>query len=141
MGRDTLTLLSRREAALLLLAGAAAPARAQERIDYSEVTSLDIAARWAADGRLARILLFPSELGGEDVPPNVSYVPPSALPRRAAAIEALSEEAEQGLIDRMDVRPDYAGRSFVPTRLRFAASHSATGHRFARVVEIWTPPA
>ncbi|HYI47326.1 MAG TPA: hypothetical protein VEX35_02575 [Allosphingosinicella sp.] len=133
--------LSRREAVGLLLAGWAAPAIAQARPDYSEVTSLEIAARWAADGRLARILLFPAELGGEDVPPNVSYVPPAILPLRTRAIEELGARAQEGLIDRMNVNPDYAGRSFVPVRLRFDAGHSSTRHRFERVIEIWSPPA
>ncbi len=122
-----------------MLACAGTPAFAQARPNYNEVTSLAIAARWAADGRLARILLFPSELGGEDIPPNVSYIPPTALPARTAAIEALIAETERGLIDQMDVNPEYTGNSFVPVRLRFSAHHTATGHRLDRVVEIWSP--
>ena len=106
-------------------------------MDFGDVRSRERAEQLAAEGRLARILLFPAEFGGEDVPANVTFVPPAILPIREELIGTLTRFIEEGLIDRMTVSPEYRGDSFVPARLRFDATHSSRPGSFHPVIEIW----
>ena len=43
--------------------------------DFSEVDSLAKAQQLYRDGKLEKLYLFPLDLGGEDIPQNVVYVP------------------------------------------------------------------
>ena len=79
-------------------------------MDFSDVSSREQAERLVGEGRLARILLFPAEFGGEDIPPNVTFVPPAVAPIREALIGTLTRFIEEGLIDRMTVSPEYQRR-------------------------------
>ncbi len=107
------------------------------RPDYSQVTSLAAARALAAEGKLVKILLFPAELGGEDVPENVAYIPPYAAEARQLVIGTLRRFLADGLIDKLEVVPEYRGKSYVPTKLVMHATHSKTPGSIHPTVEIW----
>ncbi len=107
------------------------------RPDYSQVTSLAAARALAAEGKLVKILLFPAELGGQDVPENVAYIPPYAAEARQLVIGTLRRFLADGLIDKLEVVPEYRGKSYVPTKLVMHATHSKTPGSIHPTVEIW----
>lgn len=128
--------------ALLLAAPlcfAAGQVQAEKRItpDFSSVRSLAAANRLAAQGRLVKVLLFPAELGGQDVPENVSYIPPEADEARRSVIGVIRRMMQEGKVNRMTVTPTYKGDSFVPATIQFKASHSRKGGSFEPTIEVW----
>ena len=106
--------------------------------DYSHVKTLKAAQALAKDGNLTGILLFPAELGGEDVPQNIVYVPPQAAEARTLIIGTLRRFVSEGLIDKLTVTPEYRGNSFIPSRIVFHAIDSHGKHgAFDPTVEVW----
>ena len=130
-------------AGLLLAASPATPSAAaqEDRVDnapdFSAVTTKAAAARLAREGRLVKIHLFPTELGGPDDPANIGYITPEAADARDRIIGTLRRFADEGLIDRMEVEPDYRGTSHIPTRIRFKAWQSKGGPPIEMVLEVW----
>lgn len=79
--------------------------------------------RLIASGSLVTALLLPCELGGEEVPQNVVYVPPETLAAQRPIIERIEHSVSQGLVTELDVRPEYRGDSLVPFRIFYQATH------------------
>jgi hypothetical protein len=106
--------------------------------DYSHVKTLAAAKALAKEGKLTGILLFPAELGGEDVSQNTVYVSPQAAEARDLVVGTLRRFVREGLIDRLEVTPDYNGDSIIPSRIVFHAtdSHGKYG-AFDPTIEIW----
>ncbi|MDF0486811.1 hypothetical protein PX554_01610 [Sphingomonas sp. H39-1-10] len=128
--------------ALMTVAPLAAPApppakRAAMKPDFSAVTSRAAAEALARQGKLVRILLFPAEFGGEDVPENAVYITPEAAAARELILGTLQRFAKEGLIDKLDVTPDYKGDSFVPSRIVMHATHSKKKGSFEPTIEVW----
>ncbi|MBS0340598.1 MAG: hypothetical protein JSS56_08710 [Proteobacteria bacterium] len=103
--------------------------------DYQHVDSRGKAEALYAKGELRKLLLLPAAFGGEDIPPNVVYVPAFAV--------ALKEQLDQGVISQLvrdgkvthySATPEYTGKSVVPSRIRVAATEP--GH-FAGEISIW----
>jgi hypothetical protein len=134
-------------AALALLLLPAPPASAAPRPtgqqaqapqpDFSQVTTRTAASRLARKHQLVKIHVFPTELGGPDIKPNIVYVTPEAAAAHAQLTEMLSRYVERDLVDHLEIEPDYRGLSIVPTRIRFKATHSHGGESFERVIGVW----
>ena len=127
---------------ILLAAPAYAPfAAAQEAIpgapDFSAVTTKRAAQQLVRQGRLVRISLFPTELGGSGDPMNMSFITPEAADVRDMVIGTLRRFLEQDVIDRLNVQPDYKGDSIVPSRITMSASHSGREGSFNTAIEVW----
>ena len=105
--------------------------------DWSAVTLMEAALALAEQGQLFKILLFPEAFGGEDLPPNRAYVPRGIPEIQQQLINSLIRSAQDGLIDQLNVAPEYKGDSFVPARLHIKASHSEKEGGFEQVIEIW----
>lgn len=89
-------------------------------------------------GELVRLLLLPPEFGGEDVPPNVVYVPAFAAEIKARIDRNnVMSLADQGQVRRYSAEPQYAGESFVPTEIRIVAHDPG---RFEASIAIWGEP-
>jgi hypothetical protein len=123
--------------AAVSLQAAAAPDGAGVAPDFSSVGSVESAAALAAQGKLVRVLLFPAEFGGDDIPQNAVYITPEAAAARELALGTISRMIEKGLLDRMEVSPVYKGKSFVPASLVFKAWHSSKEGRFEPTIEVW----
>ena len=111
--------------------------RDQSLRDYSDVTSREVAEQHVAQGKLYKILLFPAEFGGEEISPNVSYVPSGIPETKDLLTGTLIRMVRDGSIDHLDVRPEYKGKSFVPARIRIFATHKTKSGSFNPVIEIW----
>lgn len=107
--------------------------------DFTAVTTKAAANRLVRAGRLVKIHLFPTELGGQVKERyNISYITPEAAEARELLISTLEADLEEDKIDRMQIVPDYKGESIVPTRIRVMAWHSERkGGEFAVVLEVW----
>ncbi|MBK7161308.1 MAG: hypothetical protein IPH79_01900 [Sphingomonadales bacterium] len=129
--------------AMLLACGFAAmplqpiQAEAKVKLDFSDVTSVEDAKRLEAKGELVKILLFPEEFGGADIPANVVFVPEAAADAKALITETLIKYVEDDLINKLTVEPEYKGNSFVPSRIVMKASHSDKHGGFEPTIKVW----
>jgi L-serine deaminase len=105
--------------------------------DYTNIKTRADAERLARQGRLVKVHLFPLELGGGDIEENISYISPEAAAARALVIGTLKRFVKKGLINKMDVLPEYMGESFVPSRIVFHASHSDKAGGVDPSIEVW----
>ncbi len=110
-----------------------------DKPDFSHVDSLEKAVALAKEGKLFRILLIPQEFGGSDSPENSIYVPPGIPEVKDQMTGTIIRFAEQGLIDSLNVSPEYKGESFVPASIRIETSHSDSDKegKFNPTIEIW----
>ena len=114
---------------------ATAPAAAP---DYAHVKSNAQAMALCESGELFKILLFPAEFGGEDVPHNVVYVPRGVPEAQQMIVGTLVRFVEEGTINQLTVNPEYKGDSFVPSRILMRAWNSEKpGGEFAPALEVW----
>ena len=104
--------------------------------DFSSITSLKAAEDACREGRLMKTLLFPTELGGQDVPQNVVYVPPDAWEKKGGSTAELLDAVRGGMRD-VAVVPEYCGTSFVPTKIIITAAHSGMPHQYKLEIRIW----
>jgi hypothetical protein len=68
---------------------------------------------------------------------NVSYVPPAVAYTLNLVTGTLERFRDEGLINRLEVAPEYRGDSFVPTRISMRATHSAQEGSFEPSVKVW----
>ena len=123
--------------ALLILLFGSMPAMAAQTLDFSAVTSKAQAEQLVREGKLVRILLFPAQFGGEDSPENSTYVPPAIVDALALVEGTIGRIVREGTADKLDVVPEYHGRSFVPARIRMHVTRAGEAGGFHPVVEIW----
>jgi hypothetical protein len=116
---------------------AAPPSQPNGAPDFSQVTSHEAALKLASEGKLFKILLFPPEFGGEDVAPNIVYVPAGIPEIKDKITGSLIRFYNDGLIDRLNVQPEYKGKSFVPSKIHFKATHSQKKGSFEPTIDIW----
>ncbi|WP_333882972.1 hypothetical protein [Sphingobium yanoikuyae] len=118
-----------------IIVGVPDPAAAKP--DFAHVTTREQAEALVATGALVRIYLFPIRLGGPRRKANISYVPPEA----GAALDQISGTLQrftrEGLVDRLEIIPEYRGTSFVPTRINMHATHSGQEGGFHPSIAIW----
>lgn len=105
--------------------------------DFSSVTTKAAARRLVREGRLVQVHLFPRELGGPDDPHNIVYVTPEGADALAQIAGTIGRQLQAGLVDQMDVVPDYKGDSIIPSRITLTASHSEGPGSFEAAIEIW----
>jgi hypothetical protein len=103
--------------------------------DYRHVDSRGKAEALHAKGELRKLLLLPVAFGGEDIPPNVVYVPSFAVGLKDQLDQGIvSQLVRDGKATRYTATPEYEGKSVVPSRIRVAATEP--GH-FEGAISIW----
>jgi len=105
--------------------------------DFSHVNSREKAIALVEKGELFQIYLFPIELGGKEIPPNAVYVPVGIPEIQSTIIGTLIRFADEGLIDNLNVEPEYKGDSFVPSKIKMHTYHSGKAGEFNPTIEIW----
>lgn len=106
-------------------------------LDFSNVTSDAIAVQLSEQGKLEKLWMVPATLGGEDDPRNVVYVPPAASALKGQFTETLVRCVQTGLINKLEVVPEYRGNSFVPCKIRIKAWHADKPGGFEAAIDIW----
>ena len=104
---------------------------------FSHVTSIEIADAEIAKGSLVRVHLFPLELGGHDVPQNLTYIPIGMEEMWHKIVGTIEKFAAEGLLDGLKVVPEYNGASFVPCRIKFIGTRSTKKSGFEPTLEMW----
>ena len=127
---------------LWLICFAASPAMASEtasaaKPDYADVTTLEAARALAAEGKLVKVLLFPAEFGGRDDEANTVYVPPGIDEIKDQMTGTLIRFYEQELIDNLSVKPEYKGKSVVPSKIVMTATHTTKEGKFNPTIDVW----
>lgn len=103
--------------------------------DFSHVDSQQAAEALAAQGQLEKLLLLPPEFGGEDVPPNVVYVPVGlADVKRRIDLGTIADLVRDGKVTRYAATPQYQGDSFIPSAVTIVASDPGS---FTTRLAIW----
>jgi hypothetical protein len=108
----------------------------RKMLDFSSITSLKAAEDACRDGRLMKMLLLPAELGGQDLPENVLYVPPVACEMKNESTAELLDAVRGGMRE-VAVVPEYRGTSFVPTKITITAAQSGVPHQYKLEIRIW----
>ncbi len=106
-------------------------------LDFSHIDSKEKAIALSEKGELFKILLFPDEFGGQDIPQNVVYVPAGVPEIKDQITGTLIRFVKDGLIDNLKVEPEYKRRSFVPSKIKMFTSHSGKSGQFNPTIEIW----
>ncbi|MEP3889730.1 MAG: hypothetical protein ABJN69_04635 [Hellea sp.] len=105
--------------------------------DFSHIDSMEKAEALHKKGELEKILLFPTEFGGDDNPANAVFVPVGISAAKNSITQALIGMVEDGSIDKLDVSVDYKGNSFIPSKIFMKATHSTKSGQFNPTVEVW----
>ena len=106
--------------------------------DFSSVDSREKAEALVQKGVLKKLLLLPSEFGGEDVPPNVVYVPEFAVELKASTDHnVVLPLAREGKVTRYNATPEYQGKSFIPSAINIVANEPGS---FTYRLAIWGKP-
>jgi len=82
-------------------------------------------------------LLFPSELGGENVPENTTFVPLGISDIKNQVTGTLVRFLEEGTINKLTIEPEYKGKSFIPSKIKMRAWHSDKKEKFNPSIEVW----
>lgn len=103
--------------------------------DFSHVASEAAAAEMAARGLLEKLLLLPAEFGGQDIPPNVVYVPVGiGGVKQHIDLGIVRQLVEEGKVTQYTATPEYTGKSFIPIALTIVAH---TPGSFTTTINIW----
>jgi hypothetical protein len=106
--------------------------------DYRHVDSREKAEELYRRGELQKLLLLPTEFGGQDIPPNIVYVPAMAVELKARIdLNTIGPLAEKGQVSRYTATPEYEGKSAIPSLIRISATDP--GH-FEGTIAIWGKP-
>ncbi|HEY5802874.1 MAG TPA: hypothetical protein VIT90_04180 [Lysobacter sp.] len=121
------------------VAGIAEPRPASNRpaADYSHVRSREIALQLVEQGLLFEVTLFPEELGGNQEPYNLIYVPAGIPEIKDLVTETLLALRNEGLVDRLSFDVEYKGSSFVPSTINVRATHNIKSRSFEPRIGIW----
>src|SRR4051812_37036961 len=106
-------------------------------LDFSHVTTREEAERLFNRGELEKVLLLPEPFGGDDIPPNIAYVPLGLADVKATIDGTVTHMAAQGLVSRYKAEPEYRGNSHVPCRIRVTAWDPDRTGRFESTLELW----
>ena len=103
--------------------------------DYRHIDTRGKAEDLYRRGELQKILLLPVEFGGQDIPPNVVYVPAIAAQLKTRIdLNTVRPLAQKGQVRRYVATPEYEGKSVIPSLLRISATDPG---RFEGTVAIW----
>ena len=103
--------------------------------DFSAIDSREKAEELFRRGGLEKLLLFPPDFGGEDVPPNTLYVPAGVAALKARIEnDVIGPMADKDEITQYSARPEYQGRSFIPIAITIRAYDPG---EFTCTINIW----
>jgi hypothetical protein len=103
--------------------------------DFSHVNSMKKAEDLVRRGEVERLLLLPSEFGGEEIPENVAYVPAGIVAiKKGIDRNVIGPLVSAGKVTRYHASPEYHGDSFIPIAIKIEASDPAA---FSTVINIW----
>lgn len=103
--------------------------------DFSSVNSHAKADELWQRGELQRLHLIPLEFGGQDIPPNVVYVPAFAVEMKSRIDSNIVKPLIAGKkVTRYAATPEYQGESFVPIAIKISATDPEA---FSARVAIW----
>lgn len=122
---------------LLFICLGATTVHAGTGLDFSDVTNREKAEALYAQGKLEKILLFPSEFGGKDMPKNSVFVPPGISEIKNRLTGTLVRFVSEGQINKLTVEPEYKGDSFIPSRIKMRAWHTDKKGEFTPSIEVW----
>lgn len=105
--------------------------------DFSDVDSKEKILALVAQGKLERVHLFPLQVGGKDIELNVVYLPLGFKDIKAKIDGTIFRMAQDGLVSKLTVEPEYKGKSFVPARLVIKASHPEKSGKLDTTIEVW----
>lgn len=105
--------------------------------DFSDVDSLAKARQLAEEGKLEKLHLMPLDLGGQDVPMNVVYVPVGIAQAKARLDGTVRKMLEDGSVSKYAATPEYKGKSFVPARISIKAWHPDKPASFNPTLNVW----
>ncbi|QBA65592.1 hypothetical protein EQY75_05230 [Muriicola soli] len=102
--------------------------------DFSDIDSIEKAIDLYEKGELSKIYMMPLEFGGEDIPANTLYVPGFVQDFKEGFDGTVEKLLLDGKIISFEAKPEYKGRSFIPSKLKLEVSGDA---EFIESINIW----
>lgn len=103
-------------------------------VNFADIDSLEKSKKLFTDGKYAKLLLMPVELGGQDSPLNTVYVPYSALTQKNIFDAKVAAMLNSGLRLHYSAKPEYKGTSFIPSTIHI----TLTGDKeITEQISIW----
>ena len=102
--------------------------------NFSHLDSYEKAQAAASSGQLVTVFLFPIEYGGPQERQNVVFVPAFVAELKARYDEMVGDLLKKGKVNRYSAKPEYKGKSVVPSAITITASGDA---EFAQKIHIW----
>jgi hypothetical protein len=107
-----------------------------DMIEFSSVVSLKDAEDACRRGHLTKAFLLPSELGGQDRPDNVVYIPSHISEMKNSSTAELLSAIRGGMSD-VAIVPEYRGMSFVPAKITITAAIPGMPPGYKLEIGIW----
>ncbi|MFL5384941.1 MAG: hypothetical protein ACJ8GN_20675 [Longimicrobiaceae bacterium] len=103
--------------------------------DFSAIDSREKAEELFRRGGLEKAFLFPLDFGGEDIAPNILYVPIGVAALKARIEnEVIGPMVDKGEVTQYSARPEYQGRSVIPIAITIRAHDPG---EFTCTIHIW----
>lgn len=105
-----------------------------QKIDLAAIDSREKAEALVRSGALQKLLMRPTELGGDDHPGNTLFVPPAIVKQKADIDrDVIAPLIKAGKVKKYSVKPEYQGKSMVPIQLTITVSDPQT-YKFPIVI-------
>ena len=103
--------------------------------DFSDVNTHARVRELFERGELEKLWLLPADMGGQDVPANIVYVPVGVGELKAQTDHnVIMPLAAEGKVSRYVAQPRYFGDSFVPSAIVITATEPSS---FTYELKIW----
>ena len=103
--------------------------------DFSGIDSKAKAEELFRTGDLEKLYLFPLEMGGEEIEPNMLYVPIAVADVKSGIDNnVIGALAAEGKITQYKAEPEYQGNSFIPIAIKITAWNPG---QFTTTINIW----
>ena len=108
----------------------------KKAVSFEEIDSVAKAQEECKKGNLERMYIMSPIFGGADDPHNILYVPVGINRIKVGYDNILADLVEQGKASSFKCKPEYKGKSVVPSRITITSGKDGVDV-FNQTIEVW----
>ena len=108
----------------------------KKAVSFEEIDSVSKAQEECKKGNLERMYIMSPIFGGTDAPHNILYVPVGVSRIKEGYDNILADLVEQGKAKSFNCKPEYKGKSVVPSRITITSGKDGV-EVFKQTIEVW----
>lgn len=108
----------------------------KKTVSFEEIDSVGKAQEECRKGNLERMYIMSPIFGGTDDPHNILYVPVGVNRIKEGYDDILADLVEQGKAKSFNCKPEYKGKSIVPSRITITSGKDGV-EVFKQTIEVW----